>query len=217
MLVLTACCYLCLPARGGGDAPDRPRRRGGGPLARPLAVEHVLVGDRAPAAAVCGVRRAARGALRPQRLRRPSLLRFDAFTRVIYAAYRSSFDRTAAAVLSVLLVLITVAITVAEARAPAGQRAGPGGRGSRARGTVRLGGLRRPAAAAAAVIVGVALVFPIASLLYWFATGLSAGVDVAHLASERREHLLVLRPGAVLSTALAIPVGGASRRAIEDA
>ena len=112
----------------------------------------------------------------------PSLLRFDAFTRVIYAAYRSSFDRTAAAVLSVLLVLITVAITVARRARRGGERARAGG--ARRPHTVRLGGLRWPAAAAAAVIVGVALVFPIASLLYWFATGLSAGVDVAHLATS---------------------------------
>lgn len=138
----------------------------------------------------------------------PSLLRFDAFTRVIYAAYRSSFDRTAAAVLSVLLVLITVAITVAEARARRGsERARVGGGVSRRPHTVRLGGLRWPAAAAAAVIVGVALVFPIASLLYWFATGLSAGVDVAHLATSAVSTFWFSVLGAVLSTALAIPVG----------
>ena len=59
-----------------------------------------------------------------------SLLRYDTFTRVIYASYRSSFDRTPAAVLSLLLVVITVAITVGEARARPGQRARAGRRGS---------------------------------------------------------------------------------------
>ncbi|MCU1432510.1 MAG: iron transporter permease, partial [Actinotalea sp.] len=46
----------------------------------------------------------------------PSLLRYDVFTRVIHSSYRASFDRTPAAVLSLLLVAITIAITVAEAR-----------------------------------------------------------------------------------------------------
>jgi iron(III) transport system permease protein len=34
----------------------------------------------------------------------PSLMRYDVFTRVIHASYRSSFDRTPAAVLAVVLV-----------------------------------------------------------------------------------------------------------------
>ena len=40
-----------------------------------------------------------------------SILRYDVFTSVIYTAYRSSFDRSTAAVLSLLLVALTVAIT----------------------------------------------------------------------------------------------------------
>ncbi len=51
---------LRLPPRRRGHAPDRPRRRGGGPLPRPLAVEHLLVGDGPAAAPRRGVRCAAR-------------------------------------------------------------------------------------------------------------------------------------------------------------
>jgi len=138
----------------------------------------------------------------------PSLLRFDTFTRVIYASYRSSFDRTAAAVLSLLLVVITVAITVAEARTRRGsERARVGGGVARRPHPLPLGALRWPAAAAAAVVVGVALVFPIASLLYWFATGLSAGVDLPHLATSAASTFWFSVLGAVVCTALAIPVG----------
>jgi iron(III) transport system permease protein len=45
-----------------------------------------------------------------------ALLRFDTFTRAIYNAYRSSFDRTAAASLAVLLVLMTLVILYFERR-----------------------------------------------------------------------------------------------------
>lgn len=43
-----------------------------------------------------------------------SILGFDTFTRAIYSAYRSSFDRSAAASLAVILVVITIALLVLE-------------------------------------------------------------------------------------------------------
>lgn len=45
-----------------------------------------------------------------------ALLRFDTFTRAIYNAYRSSFDRTAAASLAIVLVLLTLVILYFERR-----------------------------------------------------------------------------------------------------
>jgi iron(III) transport system permease protein len=45
-----------------------------------------------------------------------ALLRFDTFTRAIYNAYRSSFDRTAAASLALVLVLLTLVILYFERR-----------------------------------------------------------------------------------------------------
>ena len=45
-----------------------------------------------------------------------ALLRYDTFTRAIYNAYRSSFDRTAAASLAVVLVLLTLIILFFERR-----------------------------------------------------------------------------------------------------
>ncbi len=43
-----------------------------------------------------------------------SILSFDTFTRAIYSAYRSSFDRSGAASLAVILVVITIALLVLE-------------------------------------------------------------------------------------------------------
>ncbi|MER5577913.1 ABC transporter permease, partial [Streptomyces massasporeus] len=45
-----------------------------------------------------------------------SLMRYDTFTRAIHTSYRASFDRTPAAALSVVLVVMTVALVGAEAR-----------------------------------------------------------------------------------------------------
>lgn len=46
-----------------------------------------------------------------------SILRFDTFTRGIYNAYRSSFDRTAAAALALTLVIVTLVILFGERKA----------------------------------------------------------------------------------------------------
>lgn len=45
-----------------------------------------------------------------------SLMRYDTFTRAIHTSYRASFDRTPAAALSVVLVVMTVLLVAAEAR-----------------------------------------------------------------------------------------------------
>ena len=45
-----------------------------------------------------------------------SILRFDSFTRVIYQSYRASFDRTGAAALAALLVLVMIGLLAAESR-----------------------------------------------------------------------------------------------------
>lgn len=46
-----------------------------------------------------------------------AIFRVDAFTRVIYTAYRASFDRTTAAALALLLVILALVLVLIEARA----------------------------------------------------------------------------------------------------
>ena len=136
-----------------------------------------------------------------------SILRYDVFTRVIYTAYRSSFDRSTAAVLSLILVLLTVAISVGESRVRRRDVARVGGGVARSAEPVRLGSLRLPVAGAASVVLALALVFPIASLLYWFTTGLSAGIDGGHLAESIVATAWLALLGAVACTLGAVPVG----------
>lgn len=139
----------------------------------------------------------------------PSLMRYDVFTRVIHTSYRASFDRTPAAVLSLVLVALTVAITWAEARSRgrAEQSRLGSGTARRAR-PVRLGRTATPLAlSAAGGVAAISLAFPGAVLAYWVVRGQSAGVDWGRLAPAAGATLWVALLGAVAATALAIPVG----------
>ena len=134
-----------------------------------------------------------------------ALLRYDTFTRAIYNAYRGSFDRTSAAALAVVLVLITLVVIWFERRYRGDYLENRPALGKRLR--VDIGGLRF-VAAALLVTVGVFSVFlPVFSLISWSIEGLgvidfiivinalSASVSLAVLAG-----LLI----GVFATALAI-------------
>jgi iron(III) transport system permease protein len=136
-----------------------------------------------------------------------SLLRYDTFTRVIYTSYQSSFDRTPAAVLGCLLVVVTTAIVVAEARTRGRARYARVGKGAARRGApVPLGRWRWPAAVAVYGFLGLTLGVPMATLAYWSAQGRSAGVDVAAAVQAAGSSVGVSLAGAVLTALAAVPV-----------
>ena len=137
-----------------------------------------------------------------------SLLRFNSFTREIYLSYNISFDRTAAAALGALLVLLTLGLLYLHGRARRRQvyyRVGPGTR--RTQRVVRLGAWRWPALAFCALIVAVGLVLPVGVLVYWATSGLSAGVDAGSLAVNAGHSLLAGALAAVVGGVCAIVVG----------
>ncbi|MGQ9887258.1 MAG: ABC transporter permease [Aggregatilineales bacterium] len=108
-----------------------------------------------------------------------ALMRFDAFTRVIYIQYTSSFDRSRAAVLALVLVAITLALVLLERRASAltrNYRAGTGAQ--RLPHRVALGRWKAPALAFCAALVGLGLALPVAVLAMW---ALQAGAPGAEL------------------------------------
>ncbi|WP_240136064.1 ABC transporter permease [Streptomyces sp. MUM 178J] len=137
-----------------------------------------------------------------------SLMRYDTFTRGIYTSYRASFDRTPAAALSAVLVLMTVALVAAETRTRG--RAGHARTGT---GTARpaepapLGRLRLPALGWCGAVVALAVGFPLATLGYWLAVGNSATWDPGTLADTSLTTLGTAAAGAALTTLLALPVG----------
>ena len=135
-----------------------------------------------------------------------SIMRFDVFTTQIHTSYRASFDRTPAAVLGLLLVLITLLIVVAEARTRG--RAAYAGRGAPARrpAVVRL--RAKPLAVAwAGGIAALAVGFPLVSIGYWLAEGASARLRPGELIEAVTATLAVSAAGAAVTTALAVPVG----------
>lgn len=108
-----------------------------------------------------------------------SLMRFDVFTRVIYAQYQGRIDRTPAAVLSVVLILLALTVLWAEQRSRGRavyftrrpQRSLPRNRLSR--------GARIGAYSFLTVIVGTGLVLPVAVLTAWLGRGLVDGGQIA--------------------------------------
>ncbi|GMQ99085.1 MAG: iron ABC transporter permease [Acidimicrobiia bacterium] len=107
-----------------------------------------------------------------------SLMRFDAFTRVIYAQYSGRLDRTPAIVLSIVLIMIAGVIIWGE------QRTRGKGRyfsrsASRPPSTYHLRrGQRWTATLGLAVVVLVGVVIPVTVLATWIARSLAAGSDI---------------------------------------
>jgi iron(III) transport system permease protein len=154
-----------------------------------------------------------------------AILRYDVFTRVIYTSYRSSFDPTPAAILGCVLVALTVLIVWGEHRVRG--RAGYARIGSgapRRRPRVALGIWRLPALAACAVVAASALGVPAYALVYWSIQGSSTGLDLPEIGGAATSTLVVSALGALLTVALALPVGviaaryrGRSARVLEQA
>ncbi|MDJ0961205.1 MAG: iron ABC transporter permease [Acidimicrobiia bacterium] len=104
-----------------------------------------------------------------------SLMRFDAFTRVIYAQYAGRIDRTPAAVLAVVLILIALVVLWAEQRSR-GRAQYFSRRPSRALRRLVVTGRQRVAAYGALVTIVLAGVgLPVATLTAWLIRGLARG------------------------------------------
>jgi iron(III) transport system permease protein len=137
-----------------------------------------------------------------------SILRFDTFTRVIYDSYRSSFDRTTAAVLALLLVAVTVLVVAGEARARGRARVARVGSGSaRTARLASLGRARIPAVLAVLSVAVLALGVPAATLVYWMTRGTSAVASWSGVGSAAATTLQVSALGALVTLVLALPVG----------
>lgn len=138
----------------------------------------------------------------------PSLMRYDVFTRVIHTSYSASFDRTPAAVLSLVLVALTVLITVGEGRSRGrAQYARVGSGAARRLPEVDLGRATPVALLVTGGVAVLALGYPAVVLAYWVARGRSAGVDWSALVPAGASTVWVALLGALAATALAVPVG----------
>jgi iron(III) transport system permease protein len=143
-----------------------------------------------------------------------SLLRFDSFTREIYIAYSSSFDRTAAASLGAVLIVVMLGLLLLSSRlrsAKVVHRLGPGT--LRPARPYRLGAWRWPAIAFCAAVTAIAFVLPVAVLLYWANEGIAGGATSLQRAAALGGNSLIVSVGAAaLGTLCALAVAALAVR-----
>jgi iron(III) transport system permease protein len=143
----------------------------------------------------------------------PAIMRFDAFTRVIFVEYNDVLGggRDLAALLSLQLVAVTFVILVVESRVRgSGVESDRTDRGS----TVRLGRWRWPAALCCGLLAALALLVPLAILGLWLVRG-GGGVGARSLAfrpSYALNSVGVAAVAAVVAAACALPVAYLSAR-----
>jgi len=103
-----------------------------------------------------------------------SLLQYDSFSAEIYLHYRSAFDRTPAAILALMLVVLTIAVLLVEGRTR-GRGRYHGSSVARPPSTVTLGRWRWPALLLCGGVVVLALAAPVGVLVFWLVRGLAEG------------------------------------------
>ncbi|WP_308257310.1 ABC transporter permease [Pseudonocardia lacus] len=206
VMVLACTPYVTLPVAAAfrmvdAAQEDVARTLGRGPLAtfRAVTLPQVLP------AALAGVLLVALYTLSD--FGAVALLRHDVFTWAIRAAYEGTFDRTAAAVLALVLVALTLALVAAERRAR--RRWVRGRAGVAVREVAQVVPGRGATVAAVLALAGVAaasLAFPVVVLLGRLVEGTRNGVDVPDLLRAAGTTLALGVGAAVLAVALAVPV-----------
>lgn len=134
-----------------------------------------------------------------------SILRFTTFTRAIYLHYQSSIDRSAAALLSLVLIMITVGFLVAEQRFRRSAAENPY-TAVRPVELVRLGRWQILALTAIILTVVFGLILPTAVLFYWLVRGLAAGEQLGTWVSPLVGSVSVSGLAAILTILAALPV-----------
>jgi iron(III) transport system permease protein len=133
-------------------------------------------------------------------------MRFESFTWVIFGAYRAGFNPTRAAILSLVLVAISIVFVWMEfVMRGDGRAATVGGGVSRAPNRVQLGRSRFPFAFILLGVAAVTLVIPIALVLRWFFEAAGSGIDAGELFTAVRQTLLVSALATIGVVILAVP------------
>jgi iron(III) transport system permease protein len=136
-----------------------------------------------------------------------AMLRFQTFTTAIFDQYELGFDSAAASMLASVLVMLCLVLLVAEL--------GLRGRGRYARvdsgaarplPPARLGRAKWAALTGFLALAALSLGLPLTTLVYWIATGSSAGVDLGALLAACGTSLELALGAAILTTLLALPI-----------
>lgn len=108
-----------------------------------------------------------------------SVMRYTTFTRAIYLQYQSFFDRSSAAALATIVVLLSLILVAAENRARGRLRYYGGNKSAKPAIRQQLGLWRWPALIFIVAVLLAALIIPASVLLFWLLRGLSAGESLS--------------------------------------
>ena len=133
-----------------------------------------------------------------------SILRYDTFTRAIYNAYRSSFDRSAAASLAGVLILVTLLILFVEAKARGGYQSAGGN--YRKAVPVGLGRWALGPNLLLSAWVVLALAIPAFSLVRWSIIG-SSSADLGEIIRALVNSIGYAVSGGLVTTGFAVAIG----------
>lgn len=136
-----------------------------------------------------------------------SIMRFDSFTTSIYTLYKASFDRIGAASLAALLVALMLVLLWLEARTrrrEALYRSAPGS--ARTMRQVNLGRWRWPALGFCGAVAILALLIPVAVLVYWSLQSFAGSVDWPAVAAATGNSLLASGLAATAAALCAVPI-----------
>lgn len=136
-----------------------------------------------------------------------ALSRYDTFTRAIFTSYRSSFDRSAAAGLAVVLVLLTIAIVALELRTRSrGQLSRAAESMGRTPTPRKLGRLRWVALAAIVVVLTFTVVLPAGMLVLWLLRSSGGEVGGVSVAAAAVNSITTAGLAAITATVLVLPI-----------
>ena len=142
-----------------------------------------------------------------------SLMRYPTFTQAIFLQYKAAFDRTPAAILSLMLAALALVVVVAERRARGRARYYRSGTGvARPLRPVPLGRWRWPALVLSAAVIGVGLVLPAGMLVVLLVRGLAAGTPLNLTIWAAGASALVSAAGALLALVAAAPIAALGAR-----
>lgn len=136
-----------------------------------------------------------------------TLMRYDAFTRTIYTQYRSAFDRTLAAGLGIIVILMALVVLLGEARIrnrAAYFRLGSGS--PRVAAPIKLGRWKWLGLIYCGVISILSLGVPITTLIYWLFNGTSGDNALADLSDAAFNSFTVGLLSAAIAVAASIPI-----------
>ena len=142
-----------------------------------------------------------------------SLMQYPALTRAIYLQYQALFDRDPAAVLSLVLVVLTAFVLVLELLARRGARVHRSSPGTSRRATrVPLRRWRWPALAFCAFVVAVFLALPVGVLAYWAVQAIPLGDPVEVAWRAALNSLLASSLAAGVAVTAVLPVAFLAQR-----